>query len=122
VARLRRLLWQPPRPHGQQPPERIVGPLELFYDLVVVVLIGQALCARAHQPCISLRHENRRQHDEQCEQHQCGGSEHPAVGTIHTSLAFIAVRSGGAHTPDNVKAAHRWCNSVKRDQPLEDVA
>jgi hypothetical protein len=42
VARLRRLLWQPPRPHGQQPPERIVGPLELFYDLVVVVLIGQA--------------------------------------------------------------------------------
>jgi hypothetical protein len=35
-------LWQPPRPHGQQPPERIVGPLELFYDLVVVVLIGQA--------------------------------------------------------------------------------
>src|SRR5207244_3995727 len=28
--------------HGQQPPERIVGPLELFYDLVVVVLIGQA--------------------------------------------------------------------------------
>ncbi len=42
MARLRRLLWQPPRPHGQQPPERIVGPLELFYDLVVVVLIGQA--------------------------------------------------------------------------------
>lgn len=41
-ARLRRRLWQPPRPHGQQPLERTVGPLELFYDLVVVVLVGQA--------------------------------------------------------------------------------
>jgi low temperature requirement protein LtrA len=41
-ARLRRLLWQPPRPHGHQLPDRVVSPLELFYDLVVVVLIGQA--------------------------------------------------------------------------------
>jgi low temperature requirement protein LtrA len=41
-ARLRRVLWQPPRPHGEQPHERVVGPLELFYDLVVVVLIAQA--------------------------------------------------------------------------------
>ncbi|MFJ2396726.1 low temperature requirement protein A [Streptomyces sp. NPDC087843] len=41
-AGLRRHLWQPPRPHGEQPPERSVGPLELFYDLVVVVLVGQA--------------------------------------------------------------------------------
>src|SRR5690242_10988899 len=41
-ARLRRLLWQPPRPHGEQPRERVVGPLELFYDLAVVVLVGQA--------------------------------------------------------------------------------
>jgi low temperature requirement protein LtrA len=41
-ARLRRLLWQPPRAHGEQPRERIVGPLELFYDLVVVVLVAQA--------------------------------------------------------------------------------
>jgi low temperature requirement protein LtrA len=40
--RLQRQLWQPPRPHGQQPRERVVGPLELFYDLVVVVLIAQA--------------------------------------------------------------------------------
>jgi hypothetical protein len=32
-ARLRRALWQPPRPHGEQPRERVVGPLELFYDL-----------------------------------------------------------------------------------------
>ncbi|XUL93248.1 low temperature requirement protein A [Streptomyces galilaeus] len=41
-ARLRRLLWLPPRPHGEQPRERVVGPLELFYDLVVVVLVAQA--------------------------------------------------------------------------------
>jgi low temperature requirement protein LtrA len=41
-ARLRRLLWQPPRPHGEQPRERTVGPLELFYDLAVVVLVAQA--------------------------------------------------------------------------------
>jgi low temperature requirement protein LtrA len=36
------LLWQPPRPHGDQPRERAVGPLELFYDLAVVVLVAQA--------------------------------------------------------------------------------
>jgi len=41
-ARLRRSLWQPPRPHGEQRDERVVGPLELFYDLAVVVLIAQA--------------------------------------------------------------------------------
>ena len=41
-ARLRRSLWQPPRPHGDQPRERAVGPLELFYDLAVVVLVAQA--------------------------------------------------------------------------------
>ncbi|MGD0556982.1 MAG: low temperature requirement protein A [Streptosporangiaceae bacterium] len=41
-ARLRRSLWQPPRPHGEQPSERVVGPLELFYDLAVVVLVAQA--------------------------------------------------------------------------------
>jgi low temperature requirement protein LtrA len=40
--RLRRSLWQPPRHHGEQPHERVVGPLELFYDLAVVVLIAQA--------------------------------------------------------------------------------
>ena len=45
-ARLRGLLWQPPRPHGAQPRERVVGPLELFYDLAVVVLVAQA----AHRP------------------------------------------------------------------------
>jgi low temperature requirement protein LtrA len=41
-ARLRRSVWQPPRPHGEQPRERAVGPLELFYDLAVVVLVAQA--------------------------------------------------------------------------------
>jgi low temperature requirement protein LtrA len=39
---LRRYLWQPPRPHGEQPVERVVGPLELFYDLAVVVLVAQS--------------------------------------------------------------------------------
>ena len=41
-ARLRGALWQPPRAHGEQPRERAVGPLELFYDLAVVVLVAQA--------------------------------------------------------------------------------
>ena len=40
--RMRRQLWQPPRAHGEQPQERVVSPLELFYDLVVVVLVAQA--------------------------------------------------------------------------------
>ena len=40
-AQFRRFLWQPPRPHGEQPRERVVGPLELFYDLAVVVLVAQ---------------------------------------------------------------------------------
>jgi low temperature requirement protein LtrA len=48
--RLRRRLWQPPRPHGEQPQERAVGPLELFYDLVVVVLVAQAADHLAGQP------------------------------------------------------------------------
>ena len=41
-ARWRRSLWQPPRAHGDQPRHRTVGPLELFYDLAVVVLVAQA--------------------------------------------------------------------------------
>lgn len=40
--RLRSQLWQPPRPHGEQPATRTVGSLELFYDLAVVVLVAQA--------------------------------------------------------------------------------
>jgi low temperature requirement protein LtrA len=43
LSRLRHLLWQPPRAHGEQPQERVVGPLELFYDLVVVVLVARAV-------------------------------------------------------------------------------
>jgi hypothetical protein len=35
--RARRPLWQPPRSHGEQPRRHMVGPLELLYDLVVVV-------------------------------------------------------------------------------------
>jgi low temperature requirement protein LtrA len=42
AARLRRLLWRPPRAHGEQPRERVVSPLELFYDLVVVTLVAAA--------------------------------------------------------------------------------
>ncbi|MFD4606238.1 low temperature requirement protein A [Streptomyces sp. NPDC058464] len=41
-ARLLGRLWRPPRAHGAQPRHRVVGPLELFYDLVVVVLVAQA--------------------------------------------------------------------------------
>ncbi|MEV7341810.1 low temperature requirement protein A [Streptomyces sp. NPDC093544] len=41
-ARIRRQLWRPPRAHGEQPQHRVVGPLELFYDLIVVVLVAQA--------------------------------------------------------------------------------
>jgi low temperature requirement protein LtrA len=41
LHRLRRDLWQPPRQHGEINRERTVGPLELFYDLVVVVLVAQ---------------------------------------------------------------------------------
>jgi low temperature requirement protein LtrA len=42
LRRLRAELWQSPRPHGEILRERTVGPLELFYDLVVVVLVAQA--------------------------------------------------------------------------------
>jgi len=42
MRRLRANLWQPPRAHGEIQRERTVGPLELFYDLVVVVLVAQA--------------------------------------------------------------------------------
>lgn len=35
-------MFMGPRPHGAVDLDRVVGPLELFYDLVVVVLVGQA--------------------------------------------------------------------------------
>jgi hypothetical protein len=54
AARLRRLLWRPPRAHGEQPRERVVSPLELFHDLVVVTLVAAAATMRnsraPHQP------------------------------------------------------------------------
>ena len=42
VRRLRADLWQRPRAHGEIQRDRTVAPLELFYDLVVVVLVAQA--------------------------------------------------------------------------------
>lgn len=42
MRRLRADLWQPPRAHGEILRDRSVGPLELFYDLVVVVLVAQS--------------------------------------------------------------------------------
>jgi hypothetical protein len=40
-AGLRRWFLQPPRPHGEVIEDRTVSFLELFYDLVYVVLVGQ---------------------------------------------------------------------------------
>lgn len=40
-AGLRRWFLRPPRPHGEVIEDRTVGFLELFYDLVYVVLVGQ---------------------------------------------------------------------------------
>jgi low temperature requirement protein LtrA len=74
-ARLRGSLWQPPRAHGAQPRERTVGPLELFYDLAVVVLVGQA----AH--------------------HLAGHLTWPGIGefTVVFTLVWIAWVNGSLH-------------------------
>jgi low temperature requirement protein LtrA len=42
VDRFRSWFWRPPRAHGEIDPERSVSFLELFYDLVYVVVIAQA--------------------------------------------------------------------------------
>jgi len=42
IGRFRRWFWRPPRAHGEIDPERSVSFLELFYDLVYVVVIAQA--------------------------------------------------------------------------------
>lgn len=42
LGRFRRWFWQPPRAHGDVITDRTVSFLELFYDLVYVVVIGQA--------------------------------------------------------------------------------
>jgi low temperature requirement protein LtrA len=44
----RKVWWQPPRPHGEHDGSRSVTFLELFYDLVFVVLVAQAAHALAH--------------------------------------------------------------------------
>jgi len=53
IDRFRRWFWRPPRAHGEIDPERSVSFLELFYDLVYVVVIAQA--ARKLAADISLR-------------------------------------------------------------------
>ena len=40
--RFKRWFWRPPRPHGETIADRTVSFLELFYDLVYVVVISQA--------------------------------------------------------------------------------
>jgi len=42
VGRFRRWFWRPPRAHGDIIEDRAVGFLELFYDLVYVVVVAQA--------------------------------------------------------------------------------
>jgi low temperature requirement protein LtrA len=42
IDRFRSWFWRPPRAHGEIDPERSVSFLELFYDLVYVVVIAQA--------------------------------------------------------------------------------
>ncbi len=46
--RFRARFWQQPRPHGEIIPDRTVSFLELFYDLVYVVLIARAAHTLAH--------------------------------------------------------------------------
>jgi len=74
-ARLRRSVWQPPRPHGEERPERVVGPLELFYDLAVVVLVAQAA------------------------RHLAGHLTWPGLGefTVMFTLVWIAWANGSLH-------------------------
>ena len=48
LHRFRRHFWQPPRAHGDVIEDRTVSFLELFFDLVYVVLIGRAAHALAH--------------------------------------------------------------------------
>ena len=46
--RFRRRFWLPPRPHGEVISDRTVSFLELFYDLVFVVLIARASHTLSH--------------------------------------------------------------------------
>jgi hypothetical protein len=54
-ARLRRSLWQPPRAHGEQPRERVVGPRGAAFAVAAGVLFAVLavlwlLAARGDQP------------------------------------------------------------------------
>ena len=49
LGRFRLRFWQPPRRHGEVIEDRTVSFLELFYDLVFVVLIARASHTLAHQ-------------------------------------------------------------------------
>jgi len=42
LSQFKQLFWRPPRAHGEQIEDRSVGFIELFYDLVYVVVIAQA--------------------------------------------------------------------------------
>jgi low temperature requirement protein LtrA len=68
-------LRQPPRPHGEERPERVVGPLELFYDLAAVVLVAQAA------------------------RHLAGHLTWPSLGefTVMFTLVWIAWANGSLH-------------------------
>ncbi len=44
----RRRFWQPPRAHGEVIEDRTVGFLELFHDLVYVVVIAAAASSVSH--------------------------------------------------------------------------
>ena len=48
VKRFRGRFWLPPRPHGEVIEDRTVSFLELFYDLVFVVLIARAAHTLSH--------------------------------------------------------------------------
>jgi low temperature requirement protein LtrA len=50
LARFKAVFWQPPRPHGEVIEDRTVSFLELFYDLVYVVLIARAAHTLADHP------------------------------------------------------------------------
>lgn len=54
LTRFRRRFWQPPRAHGEVEEDRVVSFLELFYDLVYVVVIATIAAELAHD--ISWRH------------------------------------------------------------------
>ena len=49
AAGFRQRFWRPPRTHGEIEEDRVVSFLELFYDLVFVVVIAAAASTLAHE-------------------------------------------------------------------------